>query len=58
MNTELINQLLKASCLALVHSLWQGLIIAVVVAIILQRTKNWMPAFRYHLLGAALLLFL
>jgi beta-lactamase regulating signal transducer with metallopeptidase domain len=54
----LTENLLKALAWTFVQSLWQGLIAAVVVAIIISITKQSAARTRYNLLGAVLLLFI
>lgn len=44
------NPLVQALCWTLVHSLWQGLIAALVAGIIVLATKNARPNLRYFLL--------
>ncbi len=44
------NPLVQALCRTLVHSLWQGLIAALVAGIIVLATKNARPNLRYFLL--------
>ena len=47
-----------AICWTLVHSIWQGLLLALLTGIVLAVTKNVQPARRYNLLSALLVLFL
>jgi len=53
-----LQKLIQAMCHMLVHSLWQGLILAVAAGIILLVTKKSSPALRYNLLSLSLLLFI
>jgi bla regulator protein BlaR1 len=47
----------QAICHALVHSLWQGILLAMLTGIIVLFTKKTSAAVRYRLLSGALLLF-
>ncbi len=63
MNILFISQLtgaaiVKAICWTLVHSLWQGLLLAIAGGLIVIITKMHRPSFRYNLLSALFLLFL
>jgi hypothetical protein len=51
------DQLMGALCNMLIHSLWQGLILAAVAGLIVVCTKKASPTLRYNLLVGALLLF-
>src|SRR6185503_6590378 len=51
------DYLIKALCNTLLHSLWQGVILAVIAGLIVIFTKKASAAMRYNLLTAALLLF-
>jgi beta-lactamase regulating signal transducer with metallopeptidase domain len=53
-NTPFFNELVKAVCLTFVHSLWQGLVAAVLAGGFLMLTKTSRPAFRYNVLIALL----
>lgn len=61
MNTYLIKALpddmIKAFCNTLLHSLWQGLILAAVAGLIMMCTRKSTATRRYNLLVAALLVF-
>jgi bla regulator protein blaR1 len=48
----------RAICWTLVHSLWQGMLAAVLAGIIILLTRKSRPALRHNLLAAILLLFL
>lgn len=52
------HPLVQALYLTLVHSLWQGLLLAAVTGLIILGTKHASAARRYNLLTAALLLFI
>lgn len=54
----LSNAVLQAICWTLVHSLWQGLIAAVIVALIVSFTKRSAASVRYNLLVAVLSFFI
>src|SRR4051812_2393697 len=63
MNFELLNQpylekLARIICLTLVHSIWQGLILAVLAGVMLMLTRKSKPAFRYNILALLLTVFL
>lgn len=49
---------IKAIYLSLAHSLWQGLLLAILAAIIIGATRKAAPAMRYNLLLIAFLLFI
>ncbi|SKB81934.1 M56 family metallopeptidase [Dyadobacter psychrophilus] len=51
------HPLAKAFCWTLIHSLWQGLIVALLSGIILLLTAKCRPALRYNLFAALLLAF-
>ncbi|HEY2583844.1 MAG TPA: M56 family metallopeptidase, partial [Mucilaginibacter sp.] len=51
------DQLIKALCSTLLHSLWQGIALAVIAGLIMVFTKNVSAAMRYNLLVGALTLF-
>lgn len=55
---ELSNAVLQAICWTLIHSLWQGLIAAVIVALIVTFTKRSAASVRYNLLVAVLSFFI
>ncbi|MPR32095.1 M56 family metallopeptidase [Salmonirosea aquatica] len=63
MNTFFLNTLfsqkgIEAFSWTLIHSLWQGLVLAVLVGVILLMTRKARPALRYALLTGLLLTFL
>ncbi len=51
------HQWIEALCLTLVHSLWQGLIAAILAGGILVSTRKSKPVLRYNLLALVMLLF-
>jgi bla regulator protein BlaR1 len=53
----LSDHLIKALCNTLLHSLWQGILLAVITGAIIIFTKKARAAFRYNLLIGALTLF-
>lgn len=62
MNWNIIDQptahdWVRALCLTLMHSLWQGLFAAIGAGIILLCTRKSKPALRYNLLALVMLLF-
>jgi bla regulator protein BlaR1 len=52
------NVVLKALCWTLIHSLWQGLLAAILAGIIIITTRKSAAQLRYNLLGCVLFLFL
>jgi bla regulator protein blaR1 len=56
-NTLLSDHILKALCNTLMHSLWQGILLAIITGAIIVFTKKASAAYRYNLLIAALTLF-
>lgn len=56
-NSEFVSVIIQSICRTLLHSIWQGLILAVVTGIILTSTKKSKPALRYNLLSISLLVF-
>lgn len=51
------TEIVKAICWTLVHSLWQGLLLAIAGGLIVIITKKRHPSFRYNLLSTLFLLF-
>src|SRR5687768_17260396 len=51
------DKIMHAVCWMLVHSLWQGMLLALVAGAIILRTRKSAAAVRYNLLTGALLLF-
>ncbi len=51
------NNIIQALCRTLFHSLWQGLLLAVVAGLVVVFTKKLTPAVRYNVLTALLLVF-
>ena len=58
MNIFLSDAAAKAVCWTLFHSLWEGLLVAVLAGLIIACTRKLPAALRYNLLAADLLLFL
>jgi bla regulator protein BlaR1 len=52
------NEVINALAWTFVHSLWQGLLAAVLAAVIISATKKTGARLRYNLLGTVLILFL
>lgn len=52
------NTIMQAVCRTLIHSLWQGLIIAVLAGAVVLFTKKLKPAARYNIFAGLLLVFL
>lgn len=62
MNWNIIDQpavrhWIEAVCLTLMHSLWQGLIAAILAGVILLSTRKSKPVLRYNLLATLMLMF-
>lgn len=57
LNALYFQKLIQALSLTLIHSLWQGLIVAVLAGLILMLTKKAKPALRYNLLAILLFAF-
>ena len=57
MNISMSDQLTGALCNTLLHSLWQGIILAAIAGLIVIGTRKASSALRYNLLIAALMLF-
>ncbi|MEO6356354.1 MAG: hypothetical protein ABIU77_08010, partial [Ferruginibacter sp.] len=56
--SEIVGEMIQALSWTLVHSLWQGMLLSVIAAIIVFATRNTSPQVRYNLLTAALLVFI
>ncbi|HVM89152.1 MAG TPA: M56 family metallopeptidase [Puia sp.] len=52
------EQVMRAICWTLIHSVWQGLLLAVLAGLVIMFTKKSTPAFRYNLLSFVFFLFL
>ena len=52
------TDVMKALTWTFVHSLWQGLLAALLVAVIISVTRRTSAKLRYNLLGTVLILFL
>jgi bla regulator protein BlaR1 len=57
MNISMSDQLTSALCNTLLHSLWQGIILAALAGLIVVSTRKASSALRYNLLISALVLF-
>jgi beta-lactamase regulating signal transducer with metallopeptidase domain len=62
MNTQLLlsafsDVLIRATCWTLVHSLWQGIVLAVFAGFAVMLTKKSNPFLRYHILSGLFFLF-
>jgi hypothetical protein len=44
------DRVMQSVCWTLLHSLWQGLLAAIIAAIIIMLTRKSAPAIRYNLL--------
>ncbi|WP_428661671.1 M56 family metallopeptidase [Runella sp.] len=51
------QKILQAICLTLIHSLWQGAILALLAGLVLILSKRSKPAWRYNLLSGLLFVF-
>lgn len=58
MNQWLPAGLMKAICWTLIHSLWQGLILAALAGLMMMLTKKQTAAFRYNMLAVLFLVFM
>lgn len=58
MTTLIPDMILRAACWTLLHSLWQGLVVAMLAGIIMVLTKKSSSSLRYNLLCGLLCLFL
>src|SRR5258708_17497820 len=56
-NTILPSETVAALCYTLLHSLWQGVILAILVALIKMMTRGSRPVIRYNLLLGSLVVF-
>ncbi len=56
-NLAIPDYMVKALCGTLMHSLWQGLLLAAIVGVIVIGTRRSTPLFRYNLFMASLGLF-
>src|SRR5579871_2315735 len=52
------EQIMRAICWTLVHSLWQGLLLAIVAGVVMMFTKKSSSALRYNLLSFVFFLFI
>jgi beta-lactamase regulating signal transducer with metallopeptidase domain len=52
------SDIIQALCWTFMHSLWQGLILAIVTALVITLTRKARPAVRYNLLSALFGLFI
>jgi beta-lactamase regulating signal transducer with metallopeptidase domain len=58
MNGLISNEMMQALCWTLLHSLWQGLVLAIIAALIIMITRKSAPALRYNLLSVLFILFI
>ncbi|MCE7038788.1 M56 family metallopeptidase [Dyadobacter sp. CY312] len=56
-NLPISADLIQAFSWTLIHSLWQGLVLAIAVGVVLLASKKSKPALRYNLLTGLMLLF-
>ena len=52
------DRIMQCVCWTLLHSLWQGMLAAIVAAIIIMLTRKSAPEIRYNLLAGLFLLFI
>ncbi len=57
LNNPGIHKIIQALCWTLIHSLWQGLIVAIIGGVVLLCTRKSRPVLRYNALIFLLLLF-
>ena len=50
MNGLISDKMMQALCWTLLHSLWQGLLLAIIAALIIMITRRSSPALRYNLI--------
>jgi len=58
LNELFTDQTVKAICWTLIHSLWEGLLIALIAGVVIVLTKKSSPALRYNILSGLFVLFL
>ena len=58
MNGLISDKMMQALCWTLLHSLWQGLLLAIIAALIIMITRKSAPALRYNLLSVLFILFI
>ena len=58
MNWLISDKMMQALCWTLLHSLWQGLLLAIIAALIIMITRKSAPGLRYNLLTALFILFI
>ena len=58
MNWLISDQMMQALCWTLLHSIWQGLLLAIVAALIITVTRKSPPSLRYNLLTGLFILFI
>ncbi|MGV3539097.1 MAG: hypothetical protein ACO1OQ_04760, partial [Rufibacter sp.] len=52
------QELVQNLCWTLIHSLWQGLVLAILAGLVVQFTRTSTPVLRYNLLTGLFVLFL
>lgn len=58
MNWLISDKLMQAFCWTLLHSLWQGLLLAIIACVIIMITRRSSPGIRYNLLTTLFILFI
>src|SRR5688572_23307008 len=58
MNGLISDKMMQAFCWTLLHSLWQGLLLAIIAALIIMITRKSAPSLRYNLLLVLFILFI
>jgi len=57
LNNPVIQKIVLSLCWTLIHSLWQGLVLASLAGVVLMLTRKSRPSLRYNVLTALLFLF-
>ncbi|MBO9729960.1 MAG: M56 family metallopeptidase [Chitinophaga sp.] len=52
------GEIIRALCWTFIHSLWQGLVLSVIIALVITLTRKSRPAVRYNMLSALFGLFI
>src|SRR6202035_4893869 len=52
------DEIIKAFCWTLVHSLWQGLVLAIIAGMVIMLTKKSSPVLRYNALSCLFVFFI
>src|SRR5947207_549308 len=57
LKVQFSDQIVQAIYRTLIHSIWQGLLFAIIAAIVIRHTQRSKPALRYNWLTSLFLLF-